>query len=134
MRGIKLGEEGDRVIGANVVVADQYAWTISDDGIAKVSALSEYPSQGRAGQGVIAMRLPKTSKEVAAATIGSLTDVVIILNHENKPFDLALKRAQQIPRGNRASGDFLVNGRVAAVVSYQPKVLEPSPEVEGELA
>jgi DNA gyrase subunit A len=125
MRGIKLGEGQDRVVGAMRVVDGQFVWTITDDGVGKISAVAEFPSQGRAGSGVIAMRLPKNSTEIAAATVGKADNQIIVLNNRNKPLQMRLSRAPQVVRG-RNGGDIVmsVHGkeRVAAVVNFQPRV------------
>jgi DNA gyrase subunit A len=107
MRGIKLGEDG-RIVGANIVQDGAYMWTITEDGIAKISKLDEYPLQGRAGGGVITMRLPKSSREVVAAAIGGLDERLIVLTNRDKAFEMPLKKAVLIPRG-RAGGDFVVS-------------------------
>ncbi|MDP1465986.1 DNA gyrase C-terminal beta-propeller domain-containing protein, partial [Klebsiella pneumoniae] len=57
MRGVKLIGQKDRVVGAAIAVEGQYVWSISDDGIAKISPMDEFPTQGRAGSGVIIQRL-----------------------------------------------------------------------------
>jgi DNA gyrase subunit A len=49
---------------------DGFLWSITDNGLEKATAMSEYPTQGRYGQGVINVRLPKESAEVVAAVIG----------------------------------------------------------------
>lgn len=131
MRGVKLGEKGDRVVGANVVVSDQYVWNISNDGVAKISPISDYPSQGRAGGGVIAMRLPKSSTEISAATIGRQDDNIVALTNKNKPFYMRLGRAPQVMRG-RPGGDIILslrdNERIVAVINYQPRIATPDEE------
>ncbi|MFZ0548349.1 MAG: DNA gyrase C-terminal beta-propeller domain-containing protein, partial [Candidatus Promineifilaceae bacterium] len=133
MRGIKLAGSKDRVIGAIVAVENQYVWTITDDAIAKISPVSEYPSQGRAGSGVIAMRLPKGADELAAATIGRLDDNIVVLTDKNKPLYMRLGRAVQVPRG-RLGGDIILNLRanekVQAVINYQAQVVMPDVEQE----
>jgi DNA gyrase subunit A len=43
---------------------------MTDNGWAKATPMSEYPVQGRYGQGVINVRLPKEASEVVAAAIG----------------------------------------------------------------
>jgi DNA gyrase subunit A len=135
MRGIKLSEENDRVVGAMLVEEGQYVWSITDDGIAKVSSIEEYPLQGRAGSGVIAMRLPKTSQEMAASTIGRLDDNIIVLTNRHKPLYMRLGRSPQIKRG-RTGGDFVIsmreNERVVAVVNYTARISDPEPETEYE--
>jgi DNA gyrase subunit A len=67
--GIKLADEADGVIAAEVVEPDGYLWSITDNGMVKASPLSEYPTQGRHGAGVINVRLPKEAAEVVAAVI-----------------------------------------------------------------
>ncbi|MBZ0284887.1 MAG: DNA gyrase subunit A [Anaerolineae bacterium] len=131
MRGVKLGGEDDRVVGANVVVDGQYVWSMTDDGIAKISPMSDYPSQGRAGGGVIAMRLPKGSQELAVTTIGRADDNIIVLTNRNKPYYMRLGRAPQVIRG-RPGGDILISveekQRIAGIVTYQPLFTMPETE------
>lgn len=68
--GIKLAGEADGVIAMDVVQPDSYIWSITDDGLAKATPIDEYPTQGRYGQGVINVRLPKESTEVVSVIIG----------------------------------------------------------------
>ncbi len=135
MRGIKLAEEHDRVVGAMLVEDGKYVWSITDDGIAKVSPIDEFPTQGRAGSGVIAMRLPKTSREMTASTIGRLDDNIIVLTNRHKPLYMRLGRSPQIKRG-RPGGDFVIsmrdNERVVAVVNYTSRLPDPEPDLESE--
>jgi DNA gyrase subunit A len=107
MRGIKLGSQRSKVVSANIVQENEYVFTITDDGVAKISKMDEYPLQGRAGGGVITMRLPKTSREVAAATIGRLEDKVIVLTRKDKSKPLKFKDAKLVKRG-ATGGDVLV--------------------------
>jgi DNA gyrase subunit A len=135
MRGIKLGEGADRVIGAMLAVENQFVWSITDDGIGKISPVSDFPSQGRAGSGVIAMRLPKGSTELAAATIGRQDDNIVALTSKGKAYYMRLGRAIQIPRG-RPGGDIIISvpekQRIVAVANYQPPIEEPEPSADGE--
>jgi DNA gyrase subunit A len=125
MRGIKLMGQRDRVVGAMVAAPGQFVFTITDDGIAKISPANDFPSQGRAGSGVIAMRLPKDSAGLVASTIGRLDDNIVVLTDKNKALYMRVSRAPQVPRG-RNGGDFIISlrakERVAAVVNYQPCV------------
>ncbi len=68
--GIKLLDDADGLVGMDVVDPDGYLWSITDDGLAKATSLSEYPTKGRYGQGVINVRLPKGSEEVVATVVG----------------------------------------------------------------
>ncbi len=130
MRGIKLQGDNDHVIGAFVVIPDQYVWSMTDDGVAQISSIDNYPSQGRAGSGVIGMRLPQSSKALAAATIGRQDDNIIALTNRKKPFYMRLGRAPQVIRG-RTGGDFIISMRekeqVITVITYQQRVEMPEP-------
>ena len=42
-------------------------WSITDNGLAKATAIEEYPLQGRYGQGVINLRLPEDGGSCAGA-------------------------------------------------------------------
>ncbi len=76
--GIKLASDVDGVVAMSVVDPAAHLWSITDNGLAKVTELSQYPTQGRYGQGVINVRLPKDAAEVVAAVVGTLdTDVII---------------------------------------------------------
>ncbi|MBC7869299.1 MAG: DNA gyrase subunit A [Chitinophagaceae bacterium] len=129
MRGIKLLGDKDKVVGANIVVDGAYVWTITDDGIAKISEVSEYPTQGRAGGGVITMRLAKTSKAVAATAVGNANDTVIILSNKDKAKPTKIGAAPVVKRG-RAGGSEIFkptrqNEAIAGVVMYQERYTAP---------
>jgi DNA gyrase subunit A len=130
MRGVKLLGQRDHVVGAAIVVNNQHFWCVTDDGVAKTSPMNEFPTQGRAGSGVIAMRLPASSKQLAAATIGRLDDNVIILTNKNKPKYMRVGLAPQVGRG-RSGGDYIISMRetetVAGVVTYQQRIGTPEP-------
>jgi DNA gyrase subunit A len=76
--GIKLANEADGVIAMSVVDPAGYLWSITDNGLAKATPLSEYPTQGRHGQGVRNMSLPKDAAEVVAAVIGAENTQILI--------------------------------------------------------
>lgn len=122
MRGIKLADDKDRVIGANVVFEGSHLVTISDDGVAKTSPIAEYPVQGRAGSGVIAMKLPQDSPGLASACIvEKLDEPVIILTSKHRAKTI---KAGTLPAAKRAGkGDIVIalglKETIAALVTYQ---------------
>ncbi len=135
MRGIKLAEDApDQVVAADVVIPDQFVWSVTDDGVAKISPISEYPSQGRAGSGVIAMRLPKSSKALVGATIGSLDKIFYALTTTQVAMEVKLGDAPLVIRG-RNGGDMRVAlttiDQLDRIVEYQRKLIlaEPVPAV-----
>jgi DNA gyrase subunit A len=128
MRGIKLQDEHDRVVAALIPDDSAYIWTISNDGVAKISQVDEYPLQGRAGQGVITMRLPKDSKYLAAAAQGKLDEQIIVIGNRGTFQTIKIGSAPVIKRG-RNGGNFVVTllgEEVASVVRYQPKLVPAS--------
>lgn len=131
MIGIKLNGVKDRVVAALPVHENQYVWNISDDGIAKISAVEDYPTQGRAGGGVISMRLPRSSSELVAAAIGRQDDNIVVLTDREKPLYMRIGRAPLLKRG-RTGGEAVLtlreNERAAAVVAYQARVELPPVE------
>lgn len=134
MRGIKLVGPKDRVVSAFIAVDDLYGFNITEDGVAKTSAMNEYPTQGRAGSGVITMRLPKSSVELVAATIGKLDDTILVLTSKHKAKYMRISLAETIKRG-RAGGDFVISLKdgetVVAVVNYDPKII-PAPPTDDD--
>jgi DNA gyrase subunit A len=67
--GIKLDSETDGVVGMDIYVPDGFLWSVTDNGLAKATPVTDYPLQNRYGQGVINMRLPKGASEVVAAAV-----------------------------------------------------------------
>ncbi len=76
--GIKLSSDVDGVIAMAVVDPAAYLWSVTDNGLAKATPMDQYPTQGRYGQGVINLRLPKEAAEVVAAVVGPLEANLII--------------------------------------------------------
>jgi DNA gyrase subunit A len=134
MKGVKLANERSRVVGADIVREGEVMLTVSDDAVAKVSALSDYPVQGRAGGGVITMRLPKSSKEVAATAVVSLDETAYLLSNRGKAIKLGLKRIPLVIRG-RPGGDIQMSmerkdEQVESIVTVRPRYVPAEPETD----
>ena len=128
IRGIKLVDSYDRVVGAFRADDRLYSWNITEDGIAKTSPMDQYPAQGRAGSGVFSMRLDPPSKEVVAATIGRLDDNILVLTSKNKAKYMTLGLAKTIKRGREGGNSVIAlreNERVVGVVEYRARVELP---------
>ena len=89
--GIKLANEADGVIAMSLVNPDGYLWSITDNGLAKATPMEEYPTQGRHGQGVRNMNLPKDAAEVVAAVIGDENTQILITTGIGSTKKLKLK-------------------------------------------
>jgi DNA gyrase subunit A len=120
MRGIKLAGQRDRVVGAAIALEKQHLWVITADGVAKSTPLVEYPTQGRAGGGVVTMTLPKEGGGLAAACVGKLDEGIVVLTDKGKA---KYMRVSAAPAGKRPfKGDFVISmgakERVAGVAKY----------------
>ncbi len=76
VNGIKLGV-GDEVVGMEILPADGDMFVVGSDGKAKRIQLSEFPSQGRYGRGVILWDLPLGVK-LAGMTVGKGTHLITL--------------------------------------------------------
>ena len=125
--GVKLLGRGDSVVGAGLADDAKYFWNITDNGIAKRSLMSEYPSQGRGGSGRISMRLPQSSRQLAAAAVGKPSDRVLVLTSRSKAKYMSLNLAEELKRGGGGGKSVIAlrgRERVAAVVEYRAKVVD----------
>ncbi|MCB8922192.1 MAG: DNA gyrase subunit A, partial [Ardenticatenaceae bacterium] len=89
--GIKLANEADGLVAMDVVKPEEYVFSVTDNGLAKATAMSEYPTQGRYGQGVINVRLPKDANEVVAVLIGDLETLIVVTTAIGSTKKLRLK-------------------------------------------
>jgi len=138
MRGIKLLGQRDRVVGAGLIEPGAHVWVCTDTGVAKSTPVEGYPRQGRGGQGVITMKLPKDAVGLAAATVGAPDDPIIVVTNKGKPKYMRLGLA---PIGARAAkGDYVIsmtrqNEVVERVVRLQARItMDTAAEPDEELA
>ncbi|WP_119072833.1 DNA gyrase subunit A [Aggregatilinea lenta] len=122
MRAVKLKDGKDRVVGAAVVDENANFWTCTDTGVAKSTPLSEYPTQGRAGQGVITMKLPSDAKGLAVATLGRPDDNIVLVTNRGKPKYMRVGLAQVAKRGNK--GDYVISLKEKEVAVRVVKLLD----------
>lgn len=84
MRGVKLRDEGDRVVGGGVVAEGSQLLVMTADLLGKRSNIAEYPTKGRGGIGVRTFRPPKGmphSTVEIAALIFPETEAYILNTH-----------------------------------------------------
>ncbi|MDZ4770777.1 MAG: DNA topoisomerase (ATP-hydrolyzing) [Chloroflexota bacterium] len=106
MRGVRLVDESDRVISALVARPDTQLITMTASGVAKSSPLSEYPTQGRAGAGVVTMKLSGAAERLAAAALSTPEERLLVLTDHARAVPL---RVGLVPSGRRDKrGDIVV--------------------------
>jgi DNA gyrase subunit A len=116
--GIKLKGADDGLIGMALARPRASLWVIADNGFAKRTSLSEYPVQGRYGQGVITMRLPRTARALAGAAVGLAESKVTVLTTRGLTKTMRFKVAPQTARARQGERviALTVRDQVAGVV------------------
>ena len=140
MRAVKLSGRRDRVVGAGIADDRARVWVCTDTGVAKSTAVTEYPTQGRGGQGVITIRLPKDAQGLAAATVGRPDDNIVVVTNRGKAKYMRVSLAPQ--GGRNTKGDYVismtrVNEAVSGVVRFEPRiepVVDDADQTEGTAA
>ncbi|MFQ6102519.1 MAG: DNA gyrase subunit A [Anaerolineae bacterium] len=98
--GVKLGGVEDRVVALAVVRPRSDLFVIASDGKAKRTPLSEYPTQGRYGQGVLTTRITASSASLAGGCVVQARDPVVLVTEKGAAKTV---RAQSAPRKSRAT-------------------------------
>jgi DNA gyrase subunit A len=118
VNGVKLGSDSDTVVGMMLVRPDTNVWVITDTGMAKSSPISEFPLQGRYGQGVIAAKVADKTARLAAAAMGQPDENLIVITTKSKPKQMRLGAAPQAARNTAGTSVIALgpNERVRRVV------------------
>jgi DNA gyrase subunit A len=75
---IRLEDLADGVIAMDLARNGRFLWSVTDNGLAKVSPLDDYPLQGRYGKGVVNVNLPAGAAQVVAAVAGDEETRIIV--------------------------------------------------------
>jgi DNA gyrase subunit A len=96
--------EGDPLLSAVVIephqMSDGFVILVTEKGFAKKVKLSEYPVQGRAGQGVQAMKLNSAAGAISACNVARGIDQIDLISEKGKRLRIPVR---DIPAGSRAS-------------------------------
>jgi len=121
--GIKFKTKEDHVVSLTTVQPRADLFVIASDGKAKRTPLSEYPTQGRYGQGVITARFDTSKARLAGACVVKANDPVILGTEKGAAKTI---RARNAPRKGRATlGQEIIALRkqdtvIAAIVPSAP--------------
>ena len=77
--GIRLSS-GDQVVSMEIANPDDFLLVVTANGYGKLTPISGYPRQKRAGSGVRTFKLIEKTDEVAAAKLASLSQQVMIIS------------------------------------------------------
>jgi DNA gyrase subunit A len=98
--GIKFKQEDDEVISMDIVRAEEHRLlTISANGYGKMTPLSKYPLQGRAGQGVYTFRVTdKTGNLVVARTLDTPDKEIVLISRDGQVIRSELNEIAELGR------------------------------------
>ncbi len=127
VRGVKLMGQRDRVIGMDVVNDQRNVWVVAENGEAKITPMDTYPSQGRAGSGVITMKLSRRSGGLAAMMVGRMDDNVVVITNKGKPKYMRLSLAPAKARATNGGSVVSLRSKehVVGIVPLQERIEAP---------
>jgi DNA gyrase subunit A len=108
--GMKLGKK-DEIAGAGPIKPRGDVIIITEKGQGKRTSLSDYPTQGRYGQGVIAMALTKESGPVALATTANVSDRLMLLSQKGSSKTIYVKSLSKLSRTQKGKAVMSIRGR-----------------------
>jgi DNA gyrase subunit A len=130
MKGMNVGQPGNRVLAMDVARDDQELLVVTENGYGKRTALSDYPRKGRGTMGVKTIALTENK--------GALAGALVVREHEELVFISAGGMVQRTPvrginRYGRASqGVRLMNLKDDDTVSAVALVAESSEPVDDD--
>jgi len=119
--GVKMGEE-DWLVGMGVYRTRGDVIVISEMGIGKRTALSEYPTQGRYGAGVATANLSTKTGQLAVGLVANASDRLLMVSARGNSKAVF---ARSLPKARRATqGRELIairgNDRLATLLALSP--------------
>jgi len=121
VKGVKLGGRNDRVVGMMVVRPGADVWVITQDGSAKRTKVEEYPTQGRYGQGVIAMKFKSKQKWLAAAALGTANENLVVVTSKGKPKYMRFSLAPTADRYDQGQAVIALGSNETVEYVLQPR-------------
>jgi DNA gyrase subunit A len=97
--GVKMGDK-DRVVGMGVYRPRGDVIVISEMGVGKRSALTEYPTQGRHGTGVLTANLSDKTGALAAGVVANASDRLLMVTEKGNAKAVF---ARSVPKAGRAT-------------------------------
>jgi DNA gyrase subunit A len=110
-------------VGAGPVKPRGDVLIVTQNGDAKRTSLSDYPTQGRYGQGVVAIKLAKDSGPVAVATTANVSDRVMLIAKNGNNKTVYAKSISKIGRNQKGKAFMSIRGRneIARLVTLADK-------------
>jgi DNA gyrase subunit A len=106
---MKIGGN-DELVGAGLVKARGDVIVATRKGIGKRTDLTEFPKQGRHGQGVIALKL-ETGDAVAVANTANVSDRVMLLSQKGNNKTVYVKSLPKLARPQKGQELIAIRGK-----------------------
>jgi DNA gyrase subunit A len=107
--GVKLGDAQDRVVAMAIARPRSDLFVVAGDGRAKRSPLSEYPVQGRHGQGVLTTRVTASSASLVGGCVLQARDPVVLVTEKGAAKTILSRNAPR--QGRVAVGQSIISLR-----------------------
>ncbi len=120
VKGIKLGGATDRVVALDVARGRCDLFIVASDGQAKRTPLSEYPTQGRYGQGVLTTRVSASSASLAGGCVLQARDPVVLVTQKGAAKTTLAKNAPRKGRATAGEGIISLRKQDAVVDAFVP--------------
>lgn len=128
VRGIKLGKEGDEVVGVSLAHDDMTVLSVSENGYGKRTKVGEYRVQHRGGSGIINIKTSDRNGDVIAMmTVTDKDEIVLIATNgiviRSKVKDIrTIGRNTQGVRFMKTTKDAKVSGAARAIAEDEEVV------------
>ena len=118
--GVKLGGKGDHAVALAVVRPRSDLLVMTEDGRGKRTPLSEYPTQGRYGQGVLAARRAAPGVGLAGANVVKSDDPVILVTKKGAAKTMRARSAPRMGRQAQGKPVIALRGQDTVVNAFVP--------------
>jgi DNA gyrase subunit A len=108
--GVKMGED-DRVVGMGIYRPRGDVIVVSEMGVGKRSALSEYPTQGRYGAGVATANLSAKTGQLTAGAVASASDRLLMVSEKGNNKAVYVRSLPKARRATQGKELIAIRGR-----------------------
>ncbi|TMG63619.1 MAG: DNA gyrase subunit A [Chloroflexi bacterium] len=119
--GIRL-QKGDEVVGMGIARPRTEALSVTENGFGKRTAVAEFPTQGRGGQGVILAALsPKTGNVAAIQMVDEGTQEILLITSNGVVIRTPLEQVRALGRATMGVKVMAVGEtKIASIATFTP--------------
>jgi len=119
--GIRLGK-GDEVIGMGIARPRMQVLSVTENGFGKRTAVEEFPTQGRGGQGVILAALgPKTGNVAAMQMVDEGTQEILLISSDGVVIRTPLEQVRVLGRATMGVKVMAVgDAKIVSIATFTP--------------